>query len=400
MDCYRPDTPLSNCESKRSRSLYRRLARSGRAFNKRHPASPVCAVALVLILRGTLPTPLQALQSDTTSANPAAAPALARILTATIPAERSAADIAAEIIAAETAAYSLRTASPLAFKSDSTAPEIVAAAAMERFRLEMRQKTLAINGPDSTYFQPFSGLKSGATDEAPHGPVERLQHALLQWNAKLPLKINGHYDEATVKSLTIFKLVYDLGCDGSFIDQNTAGYLLALEEGRSEQLQEPQGPIGRLVFNAAQFLGLRYRLGGDGKRAIDCGMLTRMAMIGAGLVDEVFNRVAATQYKYAEQGEMGLTLVGKNEEPAPGDLVFFNWHTRRARYRYKGITHVGIFLGKVGESLYVLEANSNRKERKVTILDRAKYIHRIAGYGRFTAPPEEEPIEISHETTD
>lgn len=378
----------------------RRLARRARGYIRQHPVSAIWFIALVLILRGVLPTPLKALQIDSTTTPAAETPASAHLLLPSAPAERSAADLAAEIIAAETAAYTLRTASPLTFKSDSTGPEVVAAAAMERFRLEMRQKIEAISGPDSTYFQPFLGLKSGASDAAPHGAVERLQRALLQWNARLPLKINGQYDEATVKCLTVFKLVYDLGCDGSWIDQNTAGYLLALEEGRGQELQEPQGPIGRLVFNAAQFLGLRYRLGGDGKKTTDCGMLTRMAMIGAGLVDEVFNRVAATQYKYAEEGQMGLTLINKNEEPSPGDLVFFNWHTRRARYRYKGITHVGIFLGKVGESLYVLEANSNRRERKVTILDRAKSINRIAGYGRFTAPPEEGSLDLSREATD
>ncbi|HOT96426.1 MAG TPA: NlpC/P60 family protein [bacterium] len=400
MDCYRPDPPFSAPEVQHRPSPCIYLVRAGKGFHRQHPASAIFLIALVLILRGVLPTPLKALQIDSTATPLAATPVPGTILAAPAPAERSAADIAAEIIAAETAAYTLRTASPLTFKSDSTGPEIVAAAAMERFRLEMRQKIAAINGPDSTFFQPFLGLKTGAADAAPHGAVERLQRALLQWNAKLPLKINGHYDEATVKSLTVFKLVYDLGCDGSYIDQNTAGYLLALEEGRRKELQEPQGPIGRLVYNAAQFLGLRYRLGGDGKKATDCGMLTRMALIGAGLVDEVFNRVAATQYKYAEEGQMGLTLIDKNEEPAPGDLVFFNWHTRRARYRYKGITHVGILLGKVGESLYVLEANSNRRERKVTILDRAKSIHRIAGYGRFTAAPEEGPIELSRDTTD
>jgi cell wall-associated NlpC family hydrolase len=364
------------------------------------PALTLWLVALVLTVRAIVPTPLKALQSDSTRSTARSGSSLAQITPAPPSPKRSPADIAAEIIASETAAYSLRTASLLAFKSDSTAPEIVAPLALERFRLELRQKIEAITGPDSTYFQPFIGLKAGTRDEVAHGAVQRMQEALLSWNAKLPLKANGQYDEATVKSLTIFKVIYDLGHDGSFIDQATAGYLLAIEEGRQTQMEEPQGITGRIVYHAAQFLGLRYRLGGDGKKTTDCGMLTRMAMIGAGLVDEVFNRVAATQYKYAEQGQMGLMLVDKNEQPAPGDLVFFKWNNRRARYRYKGITHVGIFLGKVGESLYVLEAYSGRKERKVTILDRAKSIHRIAGYGRFTAPPEDEPLELSREITD
>lgn len=310
----------------------------------------------------------------------------------------AAADAAADIIAQAMAVYNQRLAStgaPIhfepstsAFVADSLAPQLIASDALDRLRLELEKQIAAISGPDSSYYMPFAGLRSGSRDLRPNGAVHRMQSALLRWNAKLPHKVNGEFDEATVKSLTVFKLVYDLGHDGSFVDQPTAGYLLALEEGDQEELAEPKGVIGRMVFQAAQFLGLRYRLGGDGKKATDCGMLTRMAMIGAGLVDEVFNRVAATQYKYAEQGQMGLTLIDKNEEPAPGDLVFFKWNTRRARYRYKGITHVGIFLGKVGSSLYVLEAHSARSSRKVTIVDRASAIRRIAGYGRYSLPPE------------
>ncbi|HOZ23136.1 MAG TPA: NlpC/P60 family protein, partial [bacterium] len=320
-------------------------------------------IALLLILRAATPIGLRALPSDSTATLPASQPAALQIFTAERTPERSPADIAAEIIAAETTLHALRTASPITFISDSTAPEIIPEVAIQRLRLELGQKIEAISGPDSTFYQPFAGLRTGTRDENSTGPVHRLQEALLRWNSKLPIKANGLYDEATIKSLTLFKLVYDLGHDGSFVDQATAGYLLAIEEGGSNELEEPQGFTGRLVYHAAQFLGLRYRLGGDGKKTTDCGMLTRMAMIGAGLVDEVFNRVAATQYKYAEEGKMGLTLVDKNEEPAPGDLVFFKWNTRRARHRYKGITHVGIFLGKVGESLYVLEAASARKTR-------------------------------------
>ncbi len=396
MDCYRPELPPYPCTAHNRPVLPARLLAAARRAIRRHRASPVGFIALLLILRAATPLGLQALPSDSTSApagaiqvfNPDRAPA------------RSPADIAAEIIAAETAIYALRTASPITFKSDSTAPEIIPELAIQRLRLELGQKIQAISGPDSTFYQPFAGLRSGAHDESSAGPVHRMQEALLRWNNKLPLKTNGHYDEATIKSLTLFKLVYDLGHDGSFVDQATAGYLLAIEEGNDQELAEPQGFTGRLVYHAAQFLGLRYRLGGDGKKTTDCGMLTRMAMISAGLVDEVFNRVAATQYKYAEEGKMGLTLVDKNEEPAPGDLVFFKWNTRRARHRYKGITHVGIFLGKVGESLYVLEAASARKTRKVTILDRSNSIRKIAGYARFTAPPEDGPIEPALEMTD
>ncbi len=78
------------------------------------------------------------------------------------------------------------------------------------------------------------------------------------------------------------------------------------------------------------------------------------------------------------QGDMGLFLRPAGEPPQPGDLVFFNWRTRFQKRRYKGITHVGFFLGQVGDRLLVLEAAS-RGERRVTIKDRSDSISRIAG---------------------
>lgn len=269
------------------------------------------------------------------------------------------------------------------------APDVMGMIALGQFRMEIEDQLEQITGLDSTFYQPFAGLRAGDRDARVRGAVHRLQKALLKWNEKLPLKANGHYDEATVKSMTLFKLVYDLDGDGTCVDNETAGYLLALDEGTIQYLHEPTTIVGRLLYSAAQYLGIRYRLGGDGNKSTDCGMLTRMAMIAAGYAENIFNRVAATQYHYAEKGEMGLTLLGANEEPAPGDLVFFKWRNRRAKFRYKGITHVGIYLNKVGDSIYVLEAYS-RQERKVTILDRSHSLHTIVGYARISGPPPQE----------
>jgi len=274
---------------------------------------------------------------------------------------------------------------PLSPDTVHFAPDLAGLIALDQFQLEIADQLERITGLDSTFYEPFAGLGAGDRDSVVRGPVHRLQKALLKWNEKLPLKANGVYDEATVKSMTLFKLVYDLGSDGTCVDKETAGYLLALDGGKIEDLHEPTTVVGRLLYSAAQYLGIRYRLGGDGKKTTDCGMLTRMAMIAAGYAENIFNRVAATQYRYAEKGEMGLTLLGDNEEPAPGDLVFFKWRSRRAKFRYKGITHVGIYLSKVRDSIYVLEAYS-RKERKVTILDRSHSQHQIVGYARISGP--------------
>jgi hypothetical protein len=257
----------------------------------------------------------------------------------------------------------------------------------QQIQREFEHDFLSISGPDSTLCEPFLGLKEGNCDQTKEGPIYRLQRALLKWNEKMPLQATGIYNEATVRFVLLFKLAYDLGENGDHIDAATAERLTALEHGQEEgdALGEPRSVPGRLIYEASKFLGIRYRLGGDGKKTTDCGMLTRNAMIAAGFAENFFNRVAATQYRYAENGDMGMVLLAKGEDPSPGDLVFFKWNIRRARYRYKGITHVGIFLGRKDDNFYVLEAVS-RRERKVTVIDRSRSMHGIVGFARVVGP--------------
>lgn len=243
----------------------------------------------------------------------------------------------------------------------------------------------AITGPDSSSFEPYLGLAEDQRDGDKNGPIRRLQKLLLQWNKNLPHKMTGEYDKATAMSVTLYKLVHDCGYDGTRIDEETAYHLLALENGWQMSQREPS-LVAQVLNEAVKYLGIRYRLGGGGVKYIDCGMFTRMAMVSAGIVEKVFNRTAAMQYRYAEQGDMGLFLRKAGESPQPGDLVFFNWRTRFQKRRYKGITHVGFFLGQVGERMLVLEAVS-RGERKVTIKDRSDSISRIAGYANIVGSP-------------
>jgi hypothetical protein len=243
----------------------------------------------------------------------------------------------------------------------------------------------AVTGPDSTSLEPYLGLAEEQRDYEKNGPIHRLQCLLLTWNKNLPLKVTGEYDKATSMSVTLYKLVHDCGDDGTRIDRETAYRLLAMEHGWQLPSQEPS-LVSQVLNEAVKFLGIRYRLGGGGVKYIDCGMFTRMAMISAGIAEKFFNRTAAAQYKYAEQGDMGLLLRDEGEEPQPGDLVFFNWRTRFQKRRYKGITHVGFFLGKVGDRMLVLEAAS-RGERRVTIKDRADATDRIAGFAQIVGAP-------------
>ncbi|NLP09125.1 C40 family peptidase [bacterium] len=256
---------------------------------------------------------------------------------------------------------------------------------MVKFNRLLKVDTPMITGPDSSGLEPYLGLAEDQSDSEKDGPISRMQKLLLSWNKNLPLKVSGHYDKATAMSVTLYKLVHDCGFDGSFIDRETAHHLLAMEYNWPLSKKETS-LVAQVLNEAVKFLGLRYRLGGSGVKYIDCGMFTRMAMISAGIAEKVFNRTAAMQYRYAEQGDMGLFLRPAGEPPQPGDLVFFNWRTRFQNRRYKGITHVGFFLGQVGDRLLVLEAAS-RGERRVTIKDRSDSISRIAGYAQIVGPP-------------
>ncbi len=254
-----------------------------------------------------------------------------------------------------------------------------------RYQSHLKITLPAIAGPDSTALEPYLGLREGQRDQMKKGPISRLQTLLLSWNKHLPLKVNGEFDTATSMSIMLFKLVHDLGQDGTHVDNTTAHQLLALENGWKLP-EQPRSLVAQVLNEAVKFLGLRYRLGGSGIKFIDCGMFTRLSMLHAGLVEKVFNRTAAMQYRYAEGGQMGLFLRKGAEEPQPGDLVFFNWKTRFQKRRYKGITHVGFYLGKIDGNIYVLEAAS-RGERKVTIKDRSDATSRIVGYAQIVGDP-------------
>lgn len=134
----------------------------------------------------------------------------------------------------------------------------------------------------------------------------------------------------------------------------------------------------RFIKSAEQDIDIPYRLGGDGIHATDCGMFTRMSLIRAKLAGSAFPRCADDQYRLAEQGKYNLTLV--KGAPRAGDLVFINWHTGQSSGAYKGITHVGIYMGaeKAGY-IWVLHASSGKgKVTKQWVNKKAAY-----AYGRL-----------------
>ncbi len=212
---------------------------------------------------------------------------------------------------------------------------------------------------------PFNGLKMGSRDEEPAGPIWRVQRVLSLWGKKLPLKLNGAYDDDTMKAVLLYKAVYGTGKDGGSVDALTARYLLAMESGSFWKDPPKKSAGGELLYAAMQDLGIPYRLGGDGTITTDCARFTQKALLAASVilfpspVVEVLRRVpylrtADFQWKWAKYGAAAgfpayLHVREKGKETA-GDLVFFK-ETYHPREDYwwtticDHVTHVGIYIG-------------------------------------------------------
>ena len=132
---------------------------------------------------------------------------------------------------------------------------------------------------------------------------------------------------------------------------------------------DPVRPAPKILLAAAsQYLGARYRFGGESLRGIDC----------AGLVRRAFSIVGIDLPRTTtEQFEHGCAVA--REELAAGDLVFF-----RDTYR-RGISHVGIY---IGESRFIHAA---RGGVAIASLDGPYWSRRFAGARRLiseTPPPD------------
>ena len=82
-----------------------------------------------------------------------------------------------------------------------------------------------------------------------------------------------------------------------------------------------------VVREARKWIGVRYRLGGESRRGVDC----------SGLTMQVFKKLGVSLPHWDEKQYRKGTKVPKGQEK-PGDLVFFNEHRRN-------ISHVGIYAG-------------------------------------------------------
>jgi len=82
-----------------------------------------------------------------------------------------------------------------------------------------------------------------------------------------------------------------------------------------------------VVREARTWIGVRYRLGGESRRGVDC----------SGLTMQVYKKFGVSLPHWDDKQYRKGTQVPKGQEK-PGDLVFFNEHGRN-------VSHVGIYAG-------------------------------------------------------
>jgi cell wall-associated NlpC family hydrolase len=181
--------------------------------------------------------------------------------------------------------------------------------------------------------------------------------------------------------------------DSDYLKEVPPDYNLKLPPPTQQELQglmaaaalNSDSSIGlRLLAASYHYLGVPYRLGGDGVHTTDCSMFTRMSAIRAGLEPQSFRRGAGIQYGYSlkKQFNMRLISTGTNLKGLmPGDFVFFNWRNEFSRVRPYGIGHVGLYIGPTrGTAIYTIEAgNPVHKGWRNT-----KY---LVGFGRIVKAP-------------
>ncbi|MCS7181212.1 MAG: NlpC/P60 family protein, partial [bacterium] len=116
----------------------------------------------------------------------------------------------------------------------------------------------------------------------------------------------------------------------------------------------------RLIEETLNYLGVRYKYGGENKSGIDCSALTRLVYKTIGII---LPQNSLLQYKN------GIKI--EKEEALPGDLVFFR--------RGGNIGHVGIYLGN---DLFV-HASYTLKRVVISSLSERYFKERFAGFRRY-----------------
>lgn len=85
----------------------------------------------------------------------------------------------------------------------------------------------------------------------------------------------------------------------------------------------------QLYFAVSEWLGVRYRSGGNTKSGVDC----------SGFTKAIYNKVYKTELQRTTSGQMSQTYNVSKRKLHEGDLVFFS--SSRSK---KKVSHVGIYL--------------------------------------------------------
>ena len=133
------------------------------------------------------------------------------------------------------------------------------------------------------------------------------------------------------------------------------------EKTENETILEKRSDLRtKIIEEALNYLGTKYRFGGESKAGLDCSALTR-------LVYRVIN--IDLPKNSSLQFENGIPI--KEEEALPGDLVFFKRGGR--------IGHVGIYLGN---DLFV-HASFKFKRVVISSLSERYFRERFVGFRRY-----------------
>jgi chorismate mutase len=138
--------------------------------------------------------------------------------------------------------------------------------------------------------------------------------------------------------------------------------------------------VSEFVSNAEEHLGKPYRLGGNGKKTMDCSQLVVESLKTAGVVSESFDTTAAGFYSMSSKKKLG--------EVQKGDLLF--WHNKRGH-----VTHVAIALSAPDQKGYVEIIDASASKKSVA---KRKFHTNLAGlsagYLPFVGTPASDPLPV------
>ncbi len=142
----------------------------------------------------------------------------------------------------------------------------------------------------------------------------------------------------------------------------------------------PKLSVSDFVSNAEEHLGKPYRLGGNGKKTMDCSQLVVESLKTAGVVSESFDTTAAGFHSMSSKKKLG--------EVQKGDLLF--WHNKRGH-----VTHVAIALSAPDQKGYVEIIDASASKKSVA---KRKFHTSLAGlsagYLPFVGTPASDPLPV------